>query len=305
MGERAWCLSPPFFMEAIFVQLLIAGIAMGAIYGLVALGFVLLINAVNIINIAQGEFVMLGSFFVYTFARIWGLPLLAAVLLMLVAAAVVGVVFERIAYRPLRSGDIATFLVSTLAASVVMRNVALNVWGPFPFSFREPFGSLVWQVGDIRLVPQHVLIISVTAVLMVLLYFFFYHTRLGKMMRAMSQDQATARLLGIPVARIGTITFIIASAIASLAGLLVAPIFFVNVTMGFMIGLKAFIATIIGGWGSIPGAIAGGLLLGVVEVLAAAYVSSEYKDVFAFLVLILFLIFLPRGIFGETVAEKA
>jgi branched-chain amino acid transport system permease protein len=289
-----------------FVPLLLSGIAMGAIYGLVALGFVLLINAVNIINIAQGEFLMLGSFFIFTFTIMWGLPLPIAFLLLLAASAVVGVVFERVAYRPLRGGDIATFIVSTLAASLVIRNVALNVWGPFPFAFRQPFEGRVWTVAGLRVNPQHLLIIVVTAVLMAGLYYFFFHTRTGKMMRAMSQDPATASLLGIPVAGLGTLTFIIAAAIGGTAGVLVAPIFFVNIEIGFTIGLKAFIATIIGGWGSVPGAIAGGVALGVVEVMAAAYISSQYKDAFAFVFLILFLIARPQGIFGEVASvEKA
>lgn len=288
------------------VPLLLSGIAMGAIYGLVALGFVLLINAVNIINIAQGEFLMLGSFFILTFAVTWALPLPIAFLLMLAASAVVGVVFERIAYRPLKGGDIATFIVSTLAASLVIRNVALNVWGPFPFAFRRPFEGRVWTIGTLRVNPQHLLIIAVTGVLMVALYYFFFRTRTGKMMRAMSQDPTTASLLGIPVARLGTLTFIIAAGIGGTAGVLVAPIFFVNIEIGFAIGLKAFIATIIGGWGSVPGAIAGGIALGVVEVLAAAYLSSQYKDAFAFVFLILFLIARPQGIFGEVATvEKA
>jgi branched-chain amino acid transport system permease protein len=288
------------------VPLLLSGLAMGAIYGLVALGFVLLINAVNIINIAQGEFLMLGSFFVFMFAVTWNLPIAAALALTLVAAAVVGVVFERVAYRPMPRGDIATFIVSTLAASLVIRNLALNVWGPFPFAFRWPFQGAVLNVGGLRVNAQHLLIIGVTATLMVLLYVFFFHTRLGKMMRAMSQDKATASLLGVPVGRIATITFIMAAGIGAIAGVLVAPIFFVNIEVGFMIGLKAFIATIIGGWGSVPGAIAGGLTLGVVEVLAAAYLSSQYKDAFAFLFLILFLLVRPQGIFGEVATvEKA
>ena len=288
------------------VPLLMSGIAMGAIYGLVALGFVLLINAVNIINIAQGEFLMLGSFFIFTFTTMWGLPLPIAFVVLLLAAAVVGVVFELTAFRPLRGGDLATFIVSTLAASLVIRNVALNVWGPYPFAFRQPFEGAVLTLGSLRINPQHLLIIGVTAVLMAALYYFFFHTRLGKMMRAMSQDRATASLLGIPVARIGTITFILAACIGATAGVLVAPIFFVNIDVGFTIGLKAFIATIIGGWGSVPGAIAGGVLLGVVEVLAAAYISSQYKDAFAFVFLILFLLARPQGIFGEVgTVEKA
>lgn len=288
------------------LPLLLSGIAMGAIYGLVALGFVLLINTVNIINIAQGEFLMLGSFFILTFAVTWGLPLPVALLLMVLAAAVVGVIFEFTAYRPMPRGDIATFIVSTLAASMVIRNVALNVWGPFPFAFRQPFNGAVVHLGTLRINPQHLLIIGVTAVLMGLLYVFFYYTRLGKMMRAMSQDKATARLIGIPVLRIGTTTFVIASVIGATAGVLVAPIFFVNIDIGFAIGLKAFIATIIGGWGSVPGALAGGLTLGLVEVLAAAYLSSQYKDSFAFIFLILFLLVRPQGIFGEVATvEKA
>lgn len=288
------------------VPVLMSGIAMGAIYGLVALGFVLLINAVNIINIAQGEFLMLGSFFIFTFTAMWGLPLPIAFVAMLLAAAVVGVVFELTAYRPLRGGDLATFIVSTLAASLVIRNVALNVWGPYPFAFRQPFDGAILRLGGLRVNPQHLLIVGVTAVLMAALYYFFFHTRLGKMMRAMSQDPATASLLGIPVARIGTITFIMAACIGGTAGVLVAPIFFVNIEVGFAIGLKAFIATIIGGWGSVPGAIAGGVLLGVVEVLAAAYISSQYKDAFAFVFLILFLLARPQGIFGEvSTVEKA
>src|SRR5690625_2470179 len=283
-----------------------SGVAMGAIYGLVALGFVLLINAVNIINISQGEFLMLGSFFVFTFAVIWGMPLVVALGLTLLAAAVVGVVFERTAYRPLRGGDVATFIVSTLAASLVIRNVALNVWGAYPFSFREPFDGAMLSLGGQRINPQHLLILGVTAVLMGALYVFFKRTRLGKMMRAMSQDRETARLLGVPVGRISTITFIMASGIAAIAGVLVAPIFFVNIEVGFNIGLKAFIATIIGGSGSIPGAIAGGVVLAVVEVLAAGYLSSPYRDAFAFIFLFLSLIARPQGIFGEVgTVEKA
>jgi len=288
------------------VTLLLSGVAVGAIYGLVALGFVLLVNAVNIINIAQGEFLMLGSFFVFTLAVVWGVPLPLAVVGMLVAATLVGVVFERVAYRPLRGGDIATFIVSTLAASLVIRNLALNTWGPYPFAFRQPFEGAILTAGSLRINPQHLLIIGVTGVLMVLLYIFFFRTRLGKMMRAMSQDKPTASLIGIPVARISTITFVLASCIGGLAGVLVAPIFFVNIEVGFTIGLKAFIATIIGGWGSVPGAIAGGIALGLAEVLAAAYISSQYKDAFAFLFLILFLIIRPQGIFGEVgTVEKA
>jgi branched-chain amino acid transport system permease protein len=287
------------------IQHITAGVSIGAIYGLVALGFVLLVNSANIINFAQGEFAMIGAFTVYTFAALWGLPYVAAFALTLVVVGMVGVVFERVAYRPMRRADFATYLASTLAASVLIRNVALKIWGPFPSSFQEPFGMRMLEMQGVRVRPQDLMIAAFMAVLMILLYAFLFRTGTGKMLRAMSQDRATAQLLGIRVLRMGTLTFIMAAALGGLAGVLVAPIYFVNLDMGFIMGLKAFVATIIGGWGSVPGAIVGGLVVGLVETFATAYISSVYKDVFAFVLLIVFLIVLPQGIFGEKVADKA
>lgn len=294
-------------MSGILVQLLVTGLAMGAIYGLVALGFVLLINAVNIVNFAQGEFVMLGAFLVYTMGSpdMLGLSFPVAFVLVVAAAGVVGVAFERLAYRPLRGGDFATYLVGTLASAVVIKNLAQQIWGPVPFSYTEPFNRKALHLGSVSIQWQHLLILAFTAVLVTGLYFFFFYTRTGKMMRATAQDRAAARLIGIRVARIGTVTFVMSTALGCLAGVLLAPVFFVNLDMGFLMGLKAFVATIIGGWGSVPGAIAGGVLVGVVEVLAAAFLNSQYKDAYAFAILILFLILRPQGIFGEKVAEKA
>lgn len=277
---------------------------MGAIYALVALGFVLLVNAVNIINFAQGEFVMVGAFLAYTFGELLHWPYWATVLGVIAVAGLVGILFERAAYFPLRGRESSTFLVSTLAVSVFLRNIAQQIWGPTPFAYTEPFGQQVIKVGSVTLVPQHLLIIGALALLVGLLYAFLFRTRLGTMMRASSQDRLAAQAIGIRVNLISVITFIIAAASGALAGVLVAPVFFVSTEMGFGVGLKAFIATIIGGWGSVPGAIAGGLLLGLVEVLASAY-NSTFKDLFAFGLLILFLIVLPRGIFGEKIAEKA
>ena len=293
-------------MDSVYmVQTLLTGLANGAIYGLVALGFVLLVNAVNIINFAQGEFVMLGAFLAYTFGAVLSLPFWAAFLLVLASSALIGVLFERTAYRPLRQADGPTYLVATMAASVAIRNIAQNIWGSVPFAYDEPFGRRVIALGSYILVPQHLFILGVTLVLVALLWLFFFHTRLGKLMRAAAQDRDAARLLGVPVRRIGTYTFMLAGATGGMAGILVAPVYFVNLDMGFIMGLKAFVAAIIGGWGSIPGALLGGLLLGLAEQMGTAYISSAYKDAFAFLVLIGFLLFLPRGLFGERVAEKA
>lgn len=290
---------------AFFIQSLITGLAIGAVYGLIALGFMLLVNTTNILNFAQGEFGMLGAFMMVTFAVSWGIPYVPALLLVLAGAAVIGVVFERIAYRPLKGADGPTYFAATLAAAVVIRNIGLKIWGPYPFPFQEPFGLTMISIGGVRIRPQDLLIVGVVIVLSIVLYLFFNKTRTGKIMRAMSQDRATAQLLGVRVLAMGTLTFIIASMMGALAGVLVAPIYFVSLDMGFSMGLKAFIATIIGGWGSLPGAIAGGLLIGLVETFGAVYISSVYKDVFAFVLLIVFLVLRPQGIFGEKIADKA
>ena len=287
------------------LQILISGLAMGSVYGLVALGFVLLVNAADIINFAQGEFVMLGAFLVFTFAELWGIPYLPAIVMVMAAMALFGMVMERIAYRPLRNTNTATIIVSTLGISVFLQNMALRVWGSVPEYFGQPFGRQIIDLGGIRLVPQHLLILVVTGLLVLLQHWFFHSTRLGKLMRATAQDKQTARLLGVNIGLMTSLTFAMASALGGLAGILLAPTFYISVEMGVRVGIKAFVASIIGGWGSIPGALVGGLVIGLVEVLAAAYVSSLYKDVFAFVVLIAVLVLMPRGIFGERVAQKA
>lgn len=287
------------------LQLIVTSLAIGSVYGLVALGFVLLVNSTNILNFAQGEFAMVGAFVMYSLAVGWHVPYAPAFALTLLIAGVVGVVFERVAYRPMKQADIATYLAATIAASVLIRNIGLKIWGPVPYSFQQPFGMRMLVFHGLRVRPQDLLIVAFTTVLVLALYVVLFRTRVGKKLRAMSQDRATAQLLGIRVLRMGTLTFIAASMIGAVAGVLVAPVYFVNLDMGFTMGLKAFVATIIGGWGSVPGAIAGGLVVGFVETFATAYVSSVYKDVFAFLLLIIFLIILPRGIFGEKVADRA
>ncbi len=290
---------------AFTIQTLITGLAIGLVYGLVALGFMLLVNTTNILNFAQGEFGMLGAFIMVTLASSWGIPYVPALALVLVAAAIIGVIFERIAYRPLKNADGPTYFAATLAAAVVIRNIGLKIWGPYALPFQEPFGLNMITVGGVRIRPQDLLIVGVVLVLSVILYYFFNRTRTGKIMRAMSQDRPTAQLLGVRVLTMGTLTFMIASMMGALAGVLVAPIYFVSLDMGFTMGLKAFIATIIGGWGSLPGAVVGGLLIGIVETFGATYISSVYKDLFAFALLIVFLLIWPQGIFGEKIADKA
>jgi branched-chain amino acid transport system permease protein len=292
-------------MTGIYAQLLIQGLAIGAIYGLLALGFVLVINAVNILNFAQGEFLMLGAFLGVTLSTVAGLPFALVMVGVVLITGLLGIAFDFAVYRPMRHGDFATHLISTLAAAIIMRNVAQNVWGPEARSYYEPFHQKVFQLGPLLINPQHLLIFGVTLVLVGLLWVLFHRTGLGRLMRATAQDRATARLVGVRVDRIGTITFGLASAIGGLAGVLLAPLFLVDLNVGFIAALKAFVATIIGGWGSIPGALAGGLLVGLIEVFATHAFSSDYKDTAAFGVLMLFLVFRPGGMFPERIGEKA
>ena len=287
------------------LQYIANGLANGCIYVLVAMGFNIIFSSTGVINFAQGEFAMLGAFVMVTVVVTWGVPFIPAFLLVLVAAAIIGVIFERIAYRPLKEADGATFLAATLAAAVLIRNIGLKIWGPYPVPFHQPFGMTMITWGGIRIRPQDLLIVGFIVVLAAALYYFFFRTRTGKIMRAMSQDRSTAQLLGVRVLAMGTLAFILASMLGATAGILVAPIYFVSLEMGFIMGLKAFVATIIGGWGSLPGAIVGGLVVGLVETFGAVYISSVYKDAFAFGLLIVFLIIRPQGIFGEKIADKA
>ncbi|MBI4491580.1 MAG: branched-chain amino acid ABC transporter permease, partial [Chloroflexi bacterium] len=234
----------------IVLQLLIAGLAMGSIYGLVALGFVLLVDAANIINFAQGEFVMLGAFLAYTLAALWGVPFGLSVVLAIALMAGFGLLVERLAYRPLRNAGPITVMISTLGISVFLQNAAQVVWGPYGQYFTEPFGRTILHVGDLVIQPQHLLIIVATLVLVWGQQHFFEHARLGKLMRATAQDKEMARVLGINIGAMTALTFALAAALGGIAGILVAPVFNIDARMGMMVGLKSFVASIIGGWGS-------------------------------------------------------
>jgi branched-chain amino acid transport system permease protein len=277
---------------------------MGCIYALLALGFVLILNASGAINFAQGELVMLGGFVVVWLTTDVALPWYAVLLLAAAAMAALGVALERFAFRPLKGKPFVTVFISTIGFGIVLRNVALLLWGPSPRSLPALFTPDVLRVGGAVISTQHLFIVGVTLALLLALQAFFVHTRTGVFMRAAAQDEETARLLGVRTGRTMVLTFVLSSLLAGLAGFLLAPVFFVYPDVGHLLILKLFIAVVIGGFGSIPGAILGGLFLGLVEVLAAAYVSSLYKDVIAFAVLMVFLFLKPDGLLGEPVSEK-
>jgi branched-chain amino acid transport system permease protein len=297
------------------LQLLINGLAIGSIYALVALGFVLIYNAVGVINFAQGDFVMLPSYVaisflvptitVFGFAMHWQLPAIGVYLIVLVLMIGFALLFTRIAYSPLRDRGWMPVVISTIGVSIFLRNFAQITWGSQPLSFPSPFAVETLDFAGLHVRPQDLLIIAVTAVLIAFQYVLFEKTPLGKQMQATAQDRTTARLLGIRVGRIVSITFIYSVLLGTISGLLVSPIFSVTKEMGSLIALKAFAASIVGGFGNIPGAIVGGLAIGVIETFGGFYISSSYTDAIAFIILIGVLLLRPQGLFGERVAEKA
>ena len=287
------------------LQMMTAGLAMGSIYALVALGFVLIFNAVNVVNFAQGEFVMVPAFVaVWLMAYLnFSFPLTCVITVIFMG--LFGIVFQRIAYYPLRHRTFLPVIISTIGVGIFLKNGAQLVFGAEPLSMPRPTSPEALNLFGVFVDPQYIVIILCTLVLLGFQYFFFEKTKLGKMMQATAQDKQMARLLGIRVATMIAITFAYSSILGAAAGILVGPIFFVTKELGGMLGLKAFCSTIVGGFGSVPGAIMGGLFLGVVEVFAAYYVSSAYRDAFAFVILILVLLIRPQGFFGEKIAEKA
>ena len=286
-------------------QLVVAGIGMGSIYALVALGLVLIYRTTNVVNFAQGDFPMVGAFLLVISILYLGLPYWAGILISLAGMVVFGALFNLTVYYPLRNRSYLPVLISTLGASIFVQNTILATFGPHPANLPPLLPVRGFQIAGIFVDPQYLVIILTSALLVVLQYLFFEKTYVGKKVQATAQDKEMAALLGIPIRWMIMLTFILSAVLGGVAGVLVGPITYFSIGMGTAIALKAFAATIIGGFGDVRGAILGGIGLGIIENLGAAYVSVPYKDGFAFLVLFAFLMVRPQGIFGEKIAEKA
>jgi branched-chain amino acid transport system permease protein len=286
------------------IQELISGLAMGSVYALVSFGFVLVYNAVGAVNFAHGELVMFGGYFGLIATSWLHLPLWVALLFSLVAMAGLGVVYNRVAYYPVRYRPAATVIIASIGMSILLRNSALALFGPDPVKLESFLGDRIFTVGGAVIAQHHVLIIAVTLGLFTGLSLLFGRTSIGRKLQATAQDQEAARLMGINVNRMITLTFVLSALLASVAGFLLGPVWFLDPDVGLVVILKAFIVIVIGGFGSIRGMMAGGLFLGVVEVLVASHLTSEYRDVVSFLILIAVLVVLPRGFFGEKIAQK-
>jgi branched-chain amino acid transport system permease protein len=290
-------------VSAQFLQFLLAGLTVGAIYALVALGFSIIYNASHVINFAQGEFVMVGGMCTVWLANA-GWPLPAAVAAAVLLAALLGLALERFAVEPARGASVVTLIIITIGASILLRGLAALVWDKKIHSLPAFSGDTPLAIGGATLLPQTLWILATTVLTVGLLWWFFNRTLTGKAILAVSHNRLAAELMGISVRRVLLVSFGLSAALGALAGVLIAPISFTSWDVGVMLGLKGFAAAILGGMGSGPGAIAGGLVLGLVEALGAGYLSSAYKDVFAFVIILAALVFLPDGLAGRRAAER-
>ena len=290
-------------MSAQLVQFLLTGLTVGAIYALVALGFAIIYNASHVLNFAQGEFVMIGGMAAAGFVEA-GLPLPLAALLAVGGAMLVGLALAKFAIEPARGASVVTLIIITIGASILLRGLASLLWDKKIHSLPAFSGEAPLKLGGATLLPQTLWVLGATLVTVALLWWFFNRTLTGKAILAVSHNRLAAQLMGISVRRVLLVSFGLSAALGALAGVLIAPISFTSWDVGVMLGLKGFAAAILGGMGSGPGAIIGGLALGLIESLGAGYLSSAYKDVFAFVIILAALIFLPDGLAGRRRATE-
>jgi branched-chain amino acid transport system permease protein len=288
-----------------FVQLIISGSAQGCIYGLIALGFVLIYKATETVTFAQGDLMMLGAFAGLVLMTMLGFPFWIAVPSAIAAMAFFGVFAERIVIRPVLGQPAFSIVMLTIGISYIARGLItmVPVIGTETHTLPVPYKDQTLRVGELVLAHEQLVVIGATAVLCLGLYALFRYSKIGIAMQASSQNQIAAYYMGIPVQRINGMVWGLAAAVAAIAGLLLAPITFVHANMGF-IGLKAFPAAVVGGFGSLPGAIVGGLIIGIVESLSGFYLPEGFKDIAPYIVVLLMLMIKPNGLFGEKLRKK-
>lgn len=288
-----------------FLQLVISGVAQGCIYGLIALGFVLIYKATETVSFAQGELMMLGAFFGLAAMTMMGFPFWIAVLSAIAAMALFGLLLETVVIRPILGQPAFSIVMLTIGIGYVARGLITMIpgIGTETHTLPVPYKDQVWNAGALVLNVEQMVVIAATAVLCGVLFAVFRYSKIGIAMQAASQNQLAAYYMGIPVKRLNSLVWGLAAAVAAVAGLLLAPITFVHANMGF-IGLKAFPAAVVGGFGSLPGAIVGGLIIGVVESLSGFYLPEGFKDIAAYIVVLLMLVVMPNGLFGEKLRKK-
>lgn len=285
-------------MFSSLLQVIVGGLAQGAIYAIAALGFVLLYTASGTVNFAQGEMIMLPVFFIYVFYILWEIPLVLAIILTIALSALLGLLVEKGIIQHLLGKPFLTIIIVTFALSEFMKYSVAIVATAYARAFPSFFNPAPINVGGIILSQEDVGTILTVTLVIFGLYLFMKYAKTGKAMRAVAQDRRVAKIVGINVLWIISLVFIINGVLVAIGGILIAPIYFVRYDIGVMIALKAFIAAIMGGFNKIQGPLAGGLFLGVSEGLVSTYVSSAYRDIFVFMILIVILLIKPEGFFG-------
>ena len=285
-------------------QLVVSGLAVGSIYALLALSLVLIDKATDVVNFAQGEMAMFGTFVCYALLTTAGLPLSLVIASAIPIGALLGIVTERVAMRPIQGAPPVNALIATVGLWIIFHHLAGWIWGYDPLPFPSLFAPDPIDVLGARIAENSLGIIGVSLMVMVLLYLFFEYTRTGIAMRAASMNRRAAQLMGINVGRVAMLAWGLATIISVVSGLLIAPLTFLDFEMMFAVLLKAFAGAILGGFSSLPGAVIGCMVLGVLENLFAAYISTAFKDTFGFGIILLVLMFRPQGMFTRQVARK-
>ena len=286
---------------------LMNGLSLGSVYAIIALGYTMVYGIAKMLNFAHGDVIMIGAYMSFCATQYWNLPPVLSVLIAVVVCTTLGIVIERLAYKPLRQATSLAVLITAIGMSYLLQNAALLIWGSntksFPDMIKVPAISLMG--GQLMIKGEAIVTILVCVVIMIALTLFTGKTKMGKAMRVVSEDKGAAELMGINVNQTISLTFAIGSALAAVAGVLLCTAYpALTPTTGSMPGIKAFTAAVFGGIGSIPGAMVGGILLGVIEILGKAYISMELGDAFVFAVLIIVLLVKPTGLLGKKIHEK-
>ena len=284
-------------------QLIVSGIAAGALYALVAIGLVLIYKATDIVNFAQGESVTVGAYMGWLFVTEFHMPYFPAIAAVMVASALVGMVVERVAYRPLIKSPPFTVILATLAVGLIIKNVIRLIWHDTPRTISGALSATPLEFGGVLITPERLAIMLTVAVVVTGLMLFFRYAKLGKAMRATAQSQEAAALMGISVSGIFSKTWAMGSALGGIAGVLIAPLVGINTELGGVL-IPGFVAAIVGGFTSIPGAIVGGIMVGIFENFAGVFISSSFKRVVSFVILLAVLMIRPSGLFGKPVRKQ-
>lgn len=289
----------------LFMQQMVNGIALGSIYALIALGYTMVYGTIKLINFAHGEVYMLGAFTGFYLVTVLQVNIFLAMVVAMLATSLLGVIIERVAYKPLRNSTRVAALITAIGVSFFLQNIMIFFVGPEVKAFPSPIKVTILKVFGLVITSKQILVVVMTVILMVALQLIVQKTKMGKAMRAVAVDPEAAQLMGINVDRVISFTFALGSGLAGIAGILVGIYYnSIQATMGTAPGLKAFIAAVIGGIGSIPGAMVGGYLIGILETLVTVLGFSNYKDAVVYALLIIILLVLPSGLFGKNVKEK-